>query len=237
MKSIKVILNSVFFLLLAIFVFSSCEKKDDYDYNSIEPIIEAINGQITGLVQTQSVEFSVFPRGGSKFEWEAINASIDSINEATNKAKVYFENDGEVTITVVETTLGGKKSPPKSVTFMVGEFCPFVIDNFIGVFNCDEEGYGVYTVNFTKDPAFPNRVYNDNFWDYAAAGQLIYYEFDGSLNQNITVPLQPFIFGDDSEGTVVGTGKYDGCAHTMTVTYTVVYDETPYTTKHVFRKP
>ncbi len=236
MKNIHNVLKTTGLLLLTLFIFSSCEKEDTYDYNSIYPVISTINGLTSGLVQTQTVEYSVFPRGGSTFEWTVTNATIKSVNEVTNKVEVYLQNAGKVTVSVVETTLGGIKSEPKSIVFNVGEFCPFVIDNFLGAFNCDEEGYGVYGVNFTKNEAFPNRIYNDNFWDYAAAGQLIYYEFDGTLNQNVNVPLQPFIFGDGSEGSVVGSGKYDGCAHTLTVSYTVVYDGTEYTTNHVFSK-
>jgi len=236
MKHIKNILKTTGLLLLTLFVFSSCEKEDNYDYDSIYPVISSIAGLTSGLVQTQVIEYSVFPRGGSTFEWTVTNATIKSTNEATNKIQVNLLNAGPVTISVVETTLGGVKSEPKAITFNVGEFCPLVLDNFLGAFNCDEEGYGVYGVNFTKNDAFPNRVYNDNFWDYAAAGQTIYYVFDGSLNQNINVPMQTFIFGDDTEGSVVGSGKYDGCTNTMTVTYTVVYGGDASTTKHVFSK-
>ena len=116
---------------------------------------------------------------------------LKSVSTDTRTATVEFNTlpaGGKATITVSETTAGGTKSPDKVIEVTVKAFCTLDINNFIGQFDCDEAGYGVYPVNFTKHPTLANTIVNDNFWDWPAAGQVIYYTFSGDFLETITVP-------------------------------------------------
>ena len=112
--------------------------------------------------------------------------------------------------------------------------CPFDILDFLGGFICNEVGYMEYSVNFSLDADVENRIYNSNFWDWAADGATLYYDFSGDANQMITIPDQPFIFGDGTEGTVDGTGTYDACTGTFSCDYNVWYGGSNYPTHHDF---
>jgi hypothetical protein len=124
--------------------------------------------------------------------------------------------------------------PGGCLTLRYGFFCPLNINDFVGPYNCDEAGYGVYAVNFTLDTLQANTILNDNFWDWAAPGAIVYYVLSGDLDQIVTVPDQPFTFGDGTVGSVSGSGTYDGCLGTMIVDYDVNYGGDIYPTHHVF---
>ncbi|NIK74544.1 hypothetical protein FHS56_002069 [Thermonema lapsum] len=76
----------------------------------------------------------------------------------------------------------------KNLPYVFG-VCPFNINTFTGNYNCDEPGYKVYPVKFTRVSG--TTVKNDNFWD---VGAQINYVFaaDGS---SVTIPTQPFVYG------------------------------------------
>ena len=112
--------------------------------------------------------------------------------------------------------------------------CDFDILNFLGGFICNEEGYGEYSVNFSLDAVEPNRIYNSNFWDWAAPGALLWYDFSGDSNQGIIIPSQPFEFGDGVVGAVEGTGTYDACTGKFSCDYIVEYGGSDYPTHHDF---
>lgn len=114
--------------------------------------------------------------------------------------------------------------------------CPFVIEDYLGGFTCNETGYGEYAINLLADPDVPNRIHNTNYWDYAGPGETIYYDFSGDENQTVDVPLQDFVFGGGEEGTVVGSGTYDACTQTFYTMTTVTLDGTEYPTEHFFYK-
>jgi hypothetical protein len=99
--------------------------------------------------------------------------------------------------------------------------CPLDISNFTGAYICDEAGYEEYNVTFYADPTVPNRIWNTNFWDWPAAGEVLYYDFNDDGTNTITIPLQDFTFGDDVQGTVEGTGTFDPCLHTFICDYDV----------------
>lgn len=112
--------------------------------------------------------------------------------------------------------------------------CPFDILDFLGGFICNEEGYGEYNVSFTLDAETPNRIHNSNFWDWAGPGATVYYDFSGDENQIVTIPDQPFTYGDGTTGSVSGTGTYDACTGTFSCDYDVVYGGDVYPTHHDF---
>jgi hypothetical protein len=189
-------------------------------------------------VQTQVADVKVtYHRGGSTWSWTAEGATIQSVSADTKSATVLFDQSpasGKASVTVRETTMGGITSEPLTTQVTIEPFCVLSINLFTGAFLCNEAGYGEYPVNLTADPAVQNRILNDNFWDYAAEGEVIYYDLSGDLNQIVTVPSQSFTFGDGTVGSVEGSGVYDSCNRTMTVSYSVEYGGDVYDTDHVF---
>lgn len=124
-----------------------------------------------------------------------------------------------------------------TTTYMfIYNVCPFDILDFLGGFTCTETGYGDYGVNFFADPTVPNRIHNTNFWDYAAAGATVYYDFSGDENQTIDIPDQPFTFGGGEVGSIVGSGTYDACTGTFYTLTDVTYEGSVYETEHFFFK-
>jgi hypothetical protein len=108
------------------------------------------------------------------------------------------------------------------------------ISVFLGAYTCDEEGYGMYYVNFISDPVVENRIHNDNFWDWAYSGATIYYDFSGDSSQTIVIPSQSFTFGDGVVGSVDGVGNYNLEYRTFSCTYNVWYEGTNYPSFHYF---
>jgi len=127
-----------------------------------------------------------------------------------------------------------ENEPDASIWLNYAVICGFDINNFLGAYDCDEAGYAIYPMNFTLDPSVANRIHNDNFWDWAAAGATVYYDLSGDDAQTVTVPDQPFTFGDGVVGSVSGSGSYDACTGAMTLHYDVIYDGSTYPTDHVF---
>jgi hypothetical protein len=213
------------------------KAQDDYSASQVVPVVLSVKGP-TSVYQTEVRTYEPnYYRAGSKWTWTVTGAILDSTTADTRKIFVDFKdkpaNDTAI-ISVYETTSGGTKSATKIIQVKVKDFCALDINNFLGAFDCDEEGYGVYTVNFTQDPVLANTILNDNFWDYAGPGAVIKYTLSGDFLETVTVPHQTFVFGDDTEGWVEGSGTYSGCSHTMIVDYTVLYDGDEYSTHHEF---
>lgn len=213
------------------------EHQNAYTAQDVVPLVLGVDGPTT-VYQTETRDYSVtYNRAGSSWEWSVTGAELQGVSSDMRTATVYFPSKpaGDVaTITVTETTSGGVVSPEKMVEVNVASFCQFDINNFIGAYSCDEAGYGIYSVNFSKHLTLANTIVNDNFWDYAAPGAVVYYTLSGDFLEEVTVPRQDFEFGDGYVGWVEGSGTYDGCEHTMTMVYTVFYDGDEYITYHDF---
>jgi hypothetical protein len=110
-------------LLGMIVVFSSCEEKDDYDYNAIEPVVQGIDGPLT-VRGSQIFDYRVYGRGGSTYEFVTTGA-IDSFTPIEGEPygiTVDFKesfDDADAKITVTETTMGGKVSEPYTIDIAV----------------------------------------------------------------------------------------------------------------------
>jgi hypothetical protein len=98
------------------------------------------------------------------------------------------------------------------------------INNFIGLFDCDEPGYKHYDTNFSKVNA--TTVSNDNFWD---SGWAVEYVFDDYGNVTIT-PVSYFVAGATADKDVTyditGSGKFDNKAKSFYVDYVVINQST-----------
>lgn len=149
----------------------------------------------------------------------------------TKDGTVYdmYQDDGRVNASPDIQTM-----PGASMSAFYATLCAFDIADFTGAYNCYEEGYGDYNVNFTIDPNEPNRILNDNYWDWAAPGEVVYYIFSGDVNQTIDIPNQPFTYGDGTVGSVEGSGTYDACTRTFITNTIAEYGGTGYATYHEF---
>jgi len=202
------------------------------------PVDYTVNGPAT-VFQTEVADYEVtvpWEQPGTTWSWTVAGATLQNISSDTKIATFSFAampaNDTAY-ITIGEKTSDGIKADDKVVKVKVTPFCTFNINNFTGVFDCDEAGYDVYSVNFTKDPVLANTISNDNFWDFAAPGSVVKYTLSGDFEEKVTVPHQTFTFFDATVGWVEGSGTYNGCDNSMTVDYRLFYDD-EYNVRHVF---
>lgn len=214
-------------------ILTSCKGKE-----MPVPVDYTVNGPAT-VFQTEVADYEVivpWEQAGTTWDWTVAGATLQSVSSDTKKATLSFTvipaNDTAY-ITVGEKTAEGIKGDEKVVKVKVTPFCTFNINNFIGAFDCDEAGYEVYSVNFIKDPVLANTILNDNFWDFAAPGSVVKYTLSGDFLEKVTVPHQAFTFFDGTVGWVEGSGTYKGCENTMTVDYTIFYDD-EYQIHHLF---
>lgn len=236
-------ISGIAFVLAAAMLFTSCgktyieENQEAYKPTDVIPVVLGINGP-TSVYQTETRTYTPsYYRAGSTWNWSVTGATLKSVSADTRTATIEFASipaSGKAVLTVSETTSAGVKSTDKLMEITVKRFCALDINNFIGAFDCDEAGYGIYSVNLTKHPTLANTIVNDNFWDWPGPDAVIYYTFSGDFLETITVPKQNFEFGDGYMGWVEGSGKYDGCNHTFIVDYTVFYDGDEYDTHHEF---
>ncbi|NSW94690.1 MAG: hypothetical protein HPY62_08295 [Bacteroidales bacterium] len=238
----KILVRSIV-TFITVFLFNSCGKtyieksRDEYSPEDVDPIVFSVTGPST-VYQTDTRDYEIgYSRAGSSWSWSVEGAELAGISEDTKRASVFFRDkpsNDTVYLTVSETTSGGVKSPDTVIKVKVIEFCVLEIQNFTGLFDCNESGYHTYQVNFRKDPVLSNTILNDNFWDWPGPGQVVRYTLSGDFLETVTVPKQTFIFGDGITGWVEGSGTYKGCSHTMVVDYTVFYDGNLYQTHHEF---
>jgi len=218
---------------IAALLITSCKGREE-----VPPVEYTVEGPET-VFQTEIADYEIivpWEQPGTIWEWSVSGATLQDVSSDTKKATVSFQTlpaNDTAYITIGETTAEGLKADDKEVRVKVVAFCVFDINNFIGEFDCDEAGYGVYPVNFTKDPVLANTIVNNNFWDFAAPGSVVKYTLTGDFLEKITVAHQSFTFNDGTVGWVEGSGTYNGCAKTMILDYTVFYDD-EYEVHHEF---
>ncbi|MCD4678954.1 MAG: hypothetical protein K8S00_01075 [Bacteroidales bacterium] len=152
MKKIFYLLGS---LLLVLMVFSACKKSpvqianDDYDYNSIKPVIFDIDGPSgTAASGLAAVTYMVTPRGGSTYKWEVVGhgATITPGNPSYTAEILFNQSDVDVTaqVKVTETTQGGITSEPISMDVALAKFKPMDFNEFVGQWvGTETDGGGV----------------------------------------------------------------------------------------------
>ncbi|MEN8224557.1 MAG: hypothetical protein ABFS05_04280 [Bacteroidota bacterium] len=163
----KNILKILGLLLLVAMVVTACKKSDvvksqeDYDYNTIEPIIYAISGPaITAASGLAPVTYTATPRGGSSYSWEVIGhgASINVLDPSFEAEITFDQSDVDKTVQVkcIETSASGKVSDPYIMSVDLTKFKPMTFDEFLGTWTGVEtdEGGNTYdiTVELTAGP-------------------------------------------------------------------------------------
>lgn len=153
-------MSYIIVLLLGVIAvtFYSCEEKDDYDYNSIEPAIFEITGPSPvpahGLTEFPT-RYTVPHRGGSTYTWSVGGHGGSVVQDETFPSIAYItfnQADAQTTasVTVTETTMGGK-SASFTRNISLNRFC-LIPDAIQGNYEEYEDGYTYSPVVFTKDP-------------------------------------------------------------------------------------
>jgi hypothetical protein len=88
------------------------------------------------------------------------------------------------------------------------------IDNFVGLYDCDEPGYTHYDVNLTKVNS--TTISNDNFWD---SGWVVEYQFDNM--GNVTLISKTIKTSSTVTYDITGSGTYDNTTGEFIVDYEV----------------
>lgn len=220
-------------LLLAVFALPSCTKSDDSNatiyWAFTEPTavapLDAALIKITGTT--------------TELKWATVDKDGDPI-----KADVYFGESDEpplfkaahnslaITVPVAEgstyywyvklTDANGVMTTGPLFHFSV--LVNYDINNFVGLFECDEPGYAKYNVNLTKINA--TTISNDNFWD---SGWAVQYVFDDKGD----VKIIPISYVDKTTTyDITGAGKFNNKTKSFWVDYTVKNKATGATVDH-----
>lgn len=145
----KIFYNLSFLLAFALILASCGKDKIAYDFDNYTPeIIGGVSGPSGGFASGLApLTYSVVYRGGSTFNWtvSGIEATIVAGGQ-TSVALITFaqsDEDVTVTITVTETTQGGKTSEAITKTVALKKFKAMTIDEFIGDWTGTENGEAV----------------------------------------------------------------------------------------------
>ncbi|MCK5029570.1 MAG: hypothetical protein KAR57_08045 [Bacteroidales bacterium] len=136
-------------IIVSVIVFNACEKSDiekaneDYDYNSIIPVLNGISGPSETFAAGLPITYkSIAIRGGSTYTWEytgGIAGTIAAVEGEPWTIEITFASstvgEEDVMLTVYETTAGGLVSERDTLMIDLLPFCPFSIDDFEGTWS------------------------------------------------------------------------------------------------------
>jgi hypothetical protein len=223
-----------------VYLLGSCEEKDDYNFSDIEPVIFSITGPSPvpahGLTDFP-FRYHVPHRGGSTFEWSVSSilgrsATIVLDDEYSSIAYITFDQSSVedlATISVTETTMGGKKSPVFTRDIVLDPFCPYDMDELVGEWTGTSGAHDpVLTASTTINlnqlaweglAGFVNFSWGEN---WTSGGGIAIMDF--SCGDVVTIPNQkigetdyPDVYRMEGEGT------FDPETKTITLTYEVFY--------------
>jgi len=145
----KSIFYSLSVLLAFALVFTSCEKEDAFDFDNYTPIIVGgVSGPASGYASGLApLTYSVVYRGGSTYTWavSGIGATIvpGAIPSIANITFDQSDIDVGATITVTETTQGGKTSEAVTYAVALKKFKAMAIGEFLGSWTGTENGNAI----------------------------------------------------------------------------------------------
>lgn len=234
MKNIKLV-----FIALIVLAAYSCE--------TYEPALPDFDNTYPAYVELASAEAQTVPEGGNinvtvtsrdvLYKEYTIDYSVTGGFETTGSVTVPsgvnqysfavpidagIVGDDPLSATLTLTGVSndvalGRTDANLSLEVTITKFVPFVQDDYVTTFDCEEPGYGSYQCVFAAG-AEPNVLTNTNFWD---AGLFVDYTFSADFDQLITIEPQVVDYGG-TPLTVSGSGTYDGVTQVMVVNYTVV---------------
>lgn len=244
--------NSLFVIIIlgAVALFNSCTTppieaaQEAYDYNSIIP---KVLGDIEGpdiAIQTFTADYTIgYHRGGSTWTWSAANAIVKSVSEDSRVATIEFDQypaDGLATVTVTETTMGGKTSEALSLVVEVKKYCPLPngVADLVGAWS-GTDGQGD---DYTFESEITTEVsgadlsvsgmsvgFINGFWGepiIEGGTFMMTVNIDGTVD----IPRQ-YIYTTEYEGApyryeVEGAGTWDNCGNepTLLINYDIYYE-------------
>lgn len=241
------------YFALAIFtvvsMFNSCTTppieaaQEAYDYNAIIP---KVLGKIEGpgiAIQTFTADYTLgYSRGGSTWNWTCTDASVKSISADTRVATIEFTQypaDGHATVSVTETTMGGKTSDPVSLEVEVKKYCPLAngAADLVGTWSgTDGQGDYTYPSEITTELSGEKLAVSgmsvgfiNDFWGEAVIEGgtfLMTFNLDGTVN----IPKQ-YIYTTEYDGApyryeVKGSGTWDNCGSepALLIDYDIYYE-------------
>ena len=256
MKNIFKILG---LLIIVAMVVTACQKSDveksqeDYDYNTIEPIIYSISGPtITAASGLAPVTYIATPRGGSSYTWEVVgHGATIGVQDPSYKANITFnQSDEDKTIMVIcqETTSGGKVSPKDTLEVQITKFKPMEFEEFIGTWSGVEVDGGGNEFDITVEltagtaentlifpatagiPSLMSDLFANNWGEtfqesIAPAGNIV-----ATINlESGAVDIFCQYMGQTLPGPwdywFAGSGTWEGFNKTMTITYGLQWDD------------
>ncbi|MFA5648229.1 MAG: hypothetical protein WC951_07940 [Bacteroidales bacterium] len=217
---------------------SSCKEEDVYDYDSIEPIIFDITGDMVATAhgnEAYPFTYSVPQRGGSSYVWiVGGKGGGEVVQDETYPSIAYitFNHSSVPTsavVTVIETTCGGKVSEPFSKEIELLGFCPYNMGEYVGNYYGTQPGDHAPLVKFEAvDGLNIIRAYDLAY--FINLGGEEWTEGDGSCliefgcGDIVTIP--PQWIGDsnypDSYG-IYGNGTVDPETKKISLDYVICY--------------
>lgn len=199
------------------------------DYTAATSSMVEIPVMLIGEQQGSPISYTVTVDAANTTAAEGVVYNIAQKSKSINASSSYsyievevlpsgFTEGGQTETISLNVTSDQVEVAPNFANFTlnVTSFCAFNIDNFVGTYDVDEPGYGVYEVNAAAIDVDTLQI--DNFWD---SGWAVNYVFSGDLNQTVLIPAQSADFGDGLILTVTGSGTYDGCTGNFSVQYSV----------------
>lgn len=219
-------------ILLAVFVLQSCDKEDHiikvYGSFSDPTVVAPLDAALVKVAGTTA-----------ELKWNTTDpdgdAPVCDVFFGTDEDPALYKaqhNGLSISVPVVEgqtyfwyvKMYDANKVMTTSHTWHFSVAVNYDINNFVGLFECNEPGYGKYACNFTKVSA--TTVKNDNFWD---SGWAVEYVFDDYGDVNIK-PVSYTSGGVTYD--ITGSGKFDNKAKSFWVDYIVKNHATGATVDH-----
>jgi len=230
-----------------VILLGSCEEKDDYNFSDIEPIIFSVTGPGTvaahGLTEFP-YRYHVPHRGGSTFNWSVTtllgaSATIVLDDKYPSIAHITFDQssvEDVATISVTETTMGGKTSPVFTRNITLTPFCPEDMAPWAGTWVSDN-GLDHDELEATVPPQTLNTLVIDGLlgwlveigWEenwipnVGGVGKTVI-EFDCGNIINLADQLLGTTF-EWGPYWISGEGTYDPEEMTMTIIYNIAWSQ------------
>ncbi len=229
------IFKYILFFAALVLIIGACEKtdiqkaNDEYDFSKVIPKVQGVNGP-SSATQTLTYAYSVnYYRGGSTWSWTGEGCTVSPVSEDGHDVEVTFPNDGDVSLTITETTMAGITSEPLVYDVFVETFCPYPWDEWEGSYTGTTDAHASEVV-FTRTDNL-NEFTIDGLGDYP----IMYWgenwtSGDGSCVATFycgdTLIISSQVVGEtDYPDTYIieGGGKVDTDAKTITLDFILRY--------------
>ncbi len=227
--------------IIALFVsalLSGCfaEEEFDYNYSSFVPRVQNMSGPSAAIANGfGESKYSVLTRGGSTYAWTVTGATATVTNDAPNIVTIVFAESAvplTATVSVVETAANGNASDPAEISVELAAYCPLNTAVYVGTAATVSDSRS-YTTGVTLVADGASGLILDGVMDAQVIGSWgETYDAgvgnEGSLkitlNADGTVVIPNQHFGTTENGAweywMRGSGTYDQCNKTLTLSYT-----------------